>query len=256
MNSTDEEVQKGKRTIGDFIPAIAAGIVSLVTLIIYLTLYDVKAFRTFQIFAAPLIALIVPLCGRLLKCRIPTVLNIYVAIQAVLALDFAAALDFYHLVLGFDKVLHTSFGVLGCMIMFVFMLHVGGERLNSVALFAIIIMSVMGLGALWEIFEYTCDQLMGSNAQVWMPSDVSLSFEEYLAQNGSPLTDTMWDLIVTFIGSIIFCLLVGVDRVFNFKICRQVYAQIKGFDITELNTLTIDNGSFASALYGCANKNV
>jgi hypothetical protein len=56
-----------------------------------------------------------------------------------------------------------------------------------VALFAF--MFALGLGALWEIFEFAMDSIFGLNMQK------------------SGLVDTMWDLIVDTVGALIIALL-------------------------------------------------
>ena len=62
-----------------------------------------------------------------------------------------------------------------------------------VALFAL--MFSVGLGAIWEIFEYSMDTIFGMDMQKEMLGDVS------------GLTDTMWDLIVDTIGALIVALI-------------------------------------------------
>ena len=87
-----------------------------------------------------------------------------------------------------DAVLHAGsgflLGILGFLLVYVLNerpdidLHM---RPRFVALFAF--MFSVGMGALWEIFEFAMDQLFGLNMQ----------------QSG--LVDTMWDLIVDAIGA-------------------------------------------------------
>ena len=60
-------------------------------------------------------------------------------------------------------------------------------RPRFVALFAF--MFAVGMGALWEIFEFGMDQLFGLNMQK------------------SGLVDTMWDLIVEVVGAAVTALL-------------------------------------------------
>lgn len=62
-----------------------------------------------------------------------------------------------------------------------------------VAFFAF--MFALGMGALWEIFEFSMDQLFGTNMQKPMFGD------------HSGLTDTMYDLIVDAIGALIISVL-------------------------------------------------
>ena len=89
-----------------------------------------------------------------------------------------------------DAILHTGSGLLLGIVGFL-LVHVLNEyekaelhmRPGFIALFAF--MFAMGLGGLWEIFEFAMDQLFGLNMQK------------------SGLIDTMWDLIVDGIGALV-----------------------------------------------------
>jgi uncharacterized membrane protein YjdF len=58
-----------------------------------------------------------------------------------------------------------------------------------VAFFAFLF--AVGIGALWEIFEFSMDKTFGTNMQKPMLGDPS------------GLTDTMWDLIVASVGALV-----------------------------------------------------
>ncbi len=93
-----------------------------------------------------------------------------------------------------DAILHTGsgflLGVLGFLL--VYLLNERPDvdmhmRPRFVALFAF--MFAVGIGALWEIFEFAMDQLFGMNMQK------------------SGLVDTMWDLIVDTVGAAVISVL-------------------------------------------------
>lgn len=96
--------------------------------------------------------------------------------------------DFYERYWWWDVVLHggsaVGFGLVGSLLM---LMLVKGNRLTAapftVAFFAFCF-AVM-IGAVWEIWEFTLDQLFGLNTQK------------------SGLVDTMWDLIVDTGGALI-----------------------------------------------------
>ena len=96
--------------------------------------------------------------------------------------------DFYERYWWWDVVLHggsaVGFGLVGSLLMLTL---VRGNRLTAapitVAFFAFCF-AVM-IGAVWEIWEFTLDQLFGMNTQK------------------SGLVDTMWDLIVDTAGALI-----------------------------------------------------
>jgi len=99
-----------------------------------------------------------------------------------------------------DIALHTSSGGLLGIIGFL-LVHILNEEENIdihmkpgfVAFFAFLF--AVGLGAIWEIFEFSMDQFFGSDMQKAMLNDPS------------GLTDTMWDLIVDALGAIVISLM-------------------------------------------------
>ncbi|MBT5483988.1 MAG: hypothetical protein HOK55_04615, partial [Gammaproteobacteria bacterium] len=101
---------------------------------------------------------------------------------------------YYTIFWWWDLVLHSGsafiMGVLGFLLVYVLNekkeIELNLNR-NFVALFAF--MLAVGIGALWEVFEFTVDQLFGLNMQK------------------SGLQDTMWDLIVDVIGAAIISFL-------------------------------------------------
>lgn len=112
---------------------------------------------------------------------------------------FVTAFIFIHFALGelnqyydrmpwFDFALHWTSGfvlaLLGFLIIFTF-LSTNRVQARPVFIFLFTISLAMGMGALWEIFEFAMDQSFGFNMQK------------------TGLIDTMWDLIATFIGAIL-----------------------------------------------------
>ena len=95
-----------------------------------------------------------------------------------------------------DIALHTSSGALLGIIGFL-LVRILNEKENIdihmkpgfVAFFAFLF--AVGLGAIWEIFEFSMDQFFGYDMQKAMLNDPS------------GLTDTMWDLIVDTLGAIV-----------------------------------------------------
>jgi len=99
-----------------------------------------------------------------------------------------------------DIALHTSSGSLLGIIGFL-LVHILNEQEEIdihmkpafVAFFAFLF--AVGLGTIWEIFEFSMDQFFGLNMQKAMFGDPS------------GLTDTMWDLIVDTLGAIVISIM-------------------------------------------------
>ncbi|BAZ95322.1 uncharacterized protein FOKN1_2965 [Thiohalobacter thiocyanaticus] len=125
----------------------------------------------------------------------------------LLAIAFVFASLFLGEVRGFytrfwwwDIVLHTASGFLLGIVGFL-LVHVLNEieevglhmKAGFVAFFAFLF--ALGMGTLWEIFEFSMDSLFGLNMQKPMFGDAS------------GLTDTMWDLIVDAVGALTIAVL-------------------------------------------------
>jgi len=99
-----------------------------------------------------------------------------------------------------DILLHSSSGFLLGIVGFL-LVHVLNEtedidinmKPGFVAFFAF--MFSLGMGVIWEIFEFSMDRLFGMNMQKEMLGDPS------------GLTDTMWDLIVDAMGALVIAVL-------------------------------------------------
>lgn len=108
--------------------------------------------------------------------------------------------QFYARVWWWDIALHATSGLLLGIFGFLLVYALNEDRHidlhmkpHFVAFFAFLF--AVAVGALWEIFEFSMDQVFGMNMQKAMWSDAS------------GLTDTMWDLIVDALGALIISLL-------------------------------------------------
>jgi uncharacterized membrane protein YjdF len=108
-------------------------------------------------------------------------------------------LGFYHIFFYYDKFLHVIFGII--IFLFVFDL-IGREKtgISKISNYLIGLFATMGLGAIWEIIEYSYDQIMNFNMKLQ-----GVFSSGALVMAG--LDDTMWDLICMFLG-ILFIILV------------------------------------------------
>ena len=128
------------------------------------------------------------------QVKIPFEFETLAVLFIILTLFTGEVLDFYMRYWWWDKALHTFsgflLGITGFLLVYVLneddQVHIDLSP-AFIAMFAF--MFAMGIGALWEIFEYAMDQTFGLNMQK------------------SGLQDTMWDLIVDAIGALIISIL-------------------------------------------------
>ena len=132
--------------------------------------------------------------GRRFSVFIPPELEVLALLFIFGALFLGEVRGYYVRFWWWDLVLHSASGFLLGTVGFL-LVHVLNEKEDLelhmkprfVALFAF--MFALGLGALWEIFEFGMDSIFGYNMQK------------------SGLNDTMWDLIVDAIGALVIAVL-------------------------------------------------
>jgi hypothetical protein len=135
--------------------------------------WDVIAFRGVQYVAMLLIMLLPKLLKKHLKIEVPWVLYIAVVIFCFSALILGDGLDLYGKLPWWDKLLHSESGILLSLIALWLIHIVMAENdkyiyLNRWFLAIFLVMFSLGLGACWEIMEFTYDSLMGTNTQQFM----------------------------------------------------------------------------------------
>lgn len=132
--------------------------------------------------------------GNRFKVRIPHEFESLAVVFVYLSLFLGEVQGYYVRFWWWDLVLHLGsgflLGILGFLLVYVLNEKEDVEldlHPKFIALFAF--MFAMGMGAIWEIFEFAMDQIFGMNMQK------------------SGLNDTMWDLIVDGIGAFIISVL-------------------------------------------------
>ena len=97
--------------------------------------------------------------------------------------------EYYNKWEGFDKVTHMLSGVISAYGAAIILKY---NKTKNIIVNILFIVSFSWLCAgLWETFEFACNYFVGGDAQ-------------RVAETG--VSDTMWDMIVAFIGSIFFCI--------------------------------------------------
>lgn len=219
-----------KKKIIEFIPFFIMVVVNIVTLTIYLTVLKRRqAARILATFLAPCISLVIPVVNRLFKIKIPFALNVAITSFAFLAMDIAAVLDFYSVIPYLDKFLHTVFGIICGFGAMIFLLYGKGEKLRPWCFFTLIMLFVLGVAAIWELFEYVAGFIVDMDMQFRFPriegvDDMTVA--QLKAMGFDPLCDTLWDIIVAVFGTCVFYLIIFVDKLRGYKLCKSIYKQV------------------------------
>jgi uncharacterized membrane protein YjdF len=155
--------------------------------------------HAFLVFAILTVTLVPELVRRRVGVEIPSEVQLVIVLFVFASIFLGEVRDYYERIWWWDLALHMSAGFLLGLLGFL-VVHVLNESSrvevsmppSLVAMFAFFFS--VAIGALWEIFEFTMDQLFGLTMQKPMGSDPS------------GLTDTMWDLIVDTIGAAVVAL--------------------------------------------------
>ncbi|MDH3281420.1 MAG: hypothetical protein OEQ18_09860 [Gammaproteobacteria bacterium] len=141
-----------------------------------------------------IVTLLPLMLGRRFAVQIPAEFEVLAVVFVYAALFLGEIHGYYVRFWWWDAILHAGsgflLGILGFLLVYVLNEHENVDlhmRPRFVALFAF--MFAVGMGALWEIFEFAMDQIFGLNMQK------------------SGLIDTMWDLIVDTVGAAIISVL-------------------------------------------------
>lgn len=154
-------------------------------------------FTTAAVIGTTLLPLVL---GRRFRVFIPPEFEVLAVVFLFASLFLGEIRGYYTRFWWWDIALHTAsgflLGILGFLLVYILNETEQVEvhmRPRFVALFAF--MFAVGLGALWEIFEFSIDQLFGMDMQKEMLGDPS------------GLTDTMWDLVVDTVGAFVISVL-------------------------------------------------
>ncbi|MBR2405725.1 MAG: hypothetical protein IKB04_01555 [Clostridia bacterium] len=170
-------------------------VLAAATLVVYALTTEAAAPLVFlQVTACALIPTVLLLLERITARSLSMAMFAAVALHVVLASFCGSALGFYYHIPWWDLFLHGLFGVLAAA-MLAELLSRHEAVLGRSVLLLVIFLSVMGLAALWEVFEYVSDLVVGGDAQ---------RVAQALASGGSPVGDTMTDIIITAVGVAVY----------------------------------------------------
>lgn len=116
-------------------------------------------------------------------------------IQIFISIFLGTTLKFYGLIPQFDFFLHISFGIVASVLSLPFIkfflnkLNLNINKIHILFIIFIIFCFSTTCGTLWEIYEFSIDNLFGLNTQ------------------NNSLLDTMSDIIANTMGTIFFCVI-------------------------------------------------
>ena len=171
--------------------------------------WDEIVFRGLQYVAMLLIMYLPRLLRSRFRIEVPWLLSVFIVVFCFSSLIMGDGLDLYGRVPWWDKLLHAESGFLLSMIA-LWLIHVIMAEndkyiyFNKWFLCLFLVMFSLGLGACWEIIEYTYDSLMGTNTQQFMATTTSSIFtpEDEPLCGHAALRDSMQDLILDLVGAL------------------------------------------------------
>ncbi len=171
--------------------------------------WDEITFRTVQYVAMLLIMQLPRFVRKKLKIEVPWLLSVVIVLFCFSSLVLGDGLDLYGRIPWWDKLLHAESGLLLSMIA-LWLIHVIMAEndkyiyFNKWFLCLFLVMFSLGLGALWEIIEYSYDSIMGTNTQQFMATTTGSLFtpEDVPLCGHAALGDSMQDLIFDLVGAL------------------------------------------------------
>lgn len=161
------------------------------------TLVGGNVYGSLICFLIILVMLLPWIIEKLFKIEIPGALRTVYLIFVFVAHFLGSIVDFYHAFNNYDKLMHFLSGILtGLIAIYIVSLLKGYDKKRFVLNIIFILGFSMLIASAWEMFEFTCDNIFGKDAQNVLTTGVD---------------DTMWDMIVAFIGSILVSILYIVE---------------------------------------------
>ncbi len=168
------------------------------------------------------------LIERHMHIEFPTIMEVTLVCFVFAALFLGEIGEFYYRFPWWDIMLHTISGfIIGVIGFSLIRLLNESEKVKIslsplfVAIFTFTF--ALGVGGLWEIFEFAADRIVGTNMQKYMMDEqnIKLLSDTIMQANGNMqiltpifkkicafgLSDTMWDIIVDAVGAGVFSIL-------------------------------------------------
>ena len=133
-----------------------------------------------------------PIVEHCFKFKMPFRIQLIYYMFLFVALDMGICMDLYKTVPYFDKAVHCGSGVLTTIIGYYAIVYFKATKTPIVFRCIVILGISTMIAVLWEFFEFGCDKFLGQHMQELVTAGVD---------------DTMYDLLVATLGSIIGCIM-------------------------------------------------
>lgn len=178
------------------------------------TQYFANNFRVMHNFLLIFVLLLPDIIEKFTKLRLDNILKITYTIFIILAMYLGSCLNLYYTTNFYDNVVHTLFGVVGSIFAFNLLFIFKKYDYKSTIFNIIYVLSVtIFLAVTWECCEYFYDIMFNANTQHALETGV---------------VDTMTDLLVALLGSLVFVLLYYVEKITNKNLLINKYAKVLG----------------------------
>ena len=159
-----------------------------------------------------------PFIVKKIGVKLPPYVTILFNIFVVLTVFGGTIMGLYINTNWWDKFNHTISGVLLGMagMFFVNSLTKGKDEVGGFSVFIVVFSVALMCGAVWEIYEYTCDGIFTLNMQKFMDD---LTGEVYVGH--AALKDTMGDITVDALGGLIAGIVCAVLSVKDMSFVRK-----------------------------------
>ena len=216
-----EFYKKNKYNKINIVLAFITWFINIVFLIIGIISKNNESNFYVSIILAFIFPLIIPMIEIVFKKRIPYLLEIVVCIQTILALSISQTFNMYEKWKNWDMLLHGMMGLEGTIIGYFICIIYGGKDWNFFKKAVFIIAFVLAFACLWEIMEYTCDNIFNTDFQkVFDPNEKS------------GVSDTMNDIIIALIVCLVSVFICFIDNIIKKRLINYLN---KTLDIKELN---------------------
>ncbi len=186
-----------------YLPAVIAAIFTLTTIVLYSTVIEM---RFWSVYVGMAIMTVVPflvvLLNRKLSLGLPYYLIALMCLHAVLSQDMGTSLGFYGKFSWWDSSVHFFFGFLAAGALYYMYPRLKGGKPNVLDMIVMVLL-VISFAAIWEVYEYVAGAVLNSDMQ-----DVN----SLMARGLNPISDTMMDITVAFIGSLVFFAVLWIVR--------------------------------------------